>query len=189
MVAVLILAGGAGRRMGGADKAFLRVRGTYLIDRVLARLRPGPVAISANGDPARFAGYGFPVLPDWPYAGKGPLAGVAAGLNWAAENEAESLLTIPVDTPFVPADLAAQLGPAPAVAVWQGRQHHLVAHWPIAALPVLAAFLAAPGDYKVRDALALIGARPVPFDDSEDPFLNINLPADLALAEERASLS
>jgi molybdopterin-guanine dinucleotide biosynthesis protein A len=173
--------------MGGADKAFLRLHGIRLIDRLLARLGPGPIAISTNGDPARFAEYGVPVLPDGRYAGKGPLAGVAAGLEWAASIAAEAVLTVPVDTPFIPVDLAMRLGPAPAVAVWRGRQHHLVAHWPITVLPALAAFLAAPGDYKVRDALALIEARQVSFDDAEDPFLNINLPEDLARAEQRSA--
>jgi molybdopterin-guanine dinucleotide biosynthesis protein A len=185
MAAALILAGGAGTRLGGADKAFLRLAGQPLISHLLTRLAPqaARMAVSANGDPARFQPYGLPVLADGVLAGKGPLAGVAAGLAWAASIGADALFTIPVDTPFIPADVIARLAPAPAAAVWQGRQHHLVALWPVGFLPALLDFLAAPGAYKVRDALALAAARQVAFEGGQDPFLNINTPEDLAVAE------
>jgi molybdopterin-guanine dinucleotide biosynthesis protein A len=188
MIAALILAGGAGTRLGGADKAFPPLNGEPLISHLLRRLAPqtDKIAVSANGDPARFAALNLPVLPDAPdHAGKGPLAGVAAGLAWATSIGAATLLTVPVDTPFIPSDLLARLTPAPSVAVWQGRQHHLVALWPVSVLPELEAFLDRPGAYKVRDALALRGARQVPFDTPEDPFLNINTPADLLTAQDR----
>jgi molybdopterin-guanine dinucleotide biosynthesis protein A len=182
--AAIILAGGAGSRLGGVDKAFLGLGGAPLVDRLIGRLAPQVrnIAISANGDPGRFAAYGLPALPDGALAGKGPLAGVAAGLVWASGLGAASLLTVPVDTPFTPADLLHRLSPAPCVAVWRGRQHHLVAHWQLAVLPQLRAFLAAPGAYKVRDALALAGTRQVAFETPDDPFLNINTPADLEAA-------
>ncbi len=187
--AALILAGGAGTRLGGADKALLDLDGQSLLAHLLARLQPqtAHIAISANRDASRFAGFNLPVLPDGPLAGTGPLAGVAAGLAWAAALGAPSLLTIPVDTPFIPPDLLRRLSPAPAVAVHAGRQHHLVAHWPVAFLPDLLAFLTAPGDHKVRDALTLGAARPVVFDAPEDPFHNINTPADLAAARSRVA--
>jgi molybdopterin-guanine dinucleotide biosynthesis protein A len=185
MIAALVLAGGQGTRLGGVDKAFVVLDGVPLLDRLLARLgrQAGMVAISANGDPARFSKYGLAVLPDGRFAGKGPLAGVAAGLAWARELGAESLVTLPVDTPFVPADLVSRLSPAPAVAVWRGRQHHLVSHWPVPFLAGLEAFMTAPGAYKVRDALALARARQVHFDEPADPFLNINTPEDLESAK------
>ncbi len=184
--AALILAGGRGTRLGNADKAFLPLAGRPLLAHLLARLAPqtAHIAISANGDPGRFAAYNLPVLPDAPeHEGKGPLAGVAAGLAWARRLGAASLLTIPVDTPFIPADLLRRLTPAPAVAVWQGRQHHLAATWPVAVLPALTGFLAAPGAYKVRDALTLACAAPIHFTEPADPFLNINTPGDLTDAE------
>jgi molybdopterin-guanine dinucleotide biosynthesis protein A len=187
-VPALILAGGAGTRLGGADKAFLLLNGEPLIGHLLRGLAPqtDKIAISANADPARFADFGLPVLPDAPeHAGKGPLAGVAAGLAWASAIGAEALLTIPVDTPFITPDLLARLTPAPSVAVWQGRQHHLVACWPVSLLAELEAFLDRPGAYKVRDALALRGARQVRFDAPQDPFLNINTPDDLLAAHSR----
>ncbi len=178
MIAGLILAGGLGTRMGGADKAFLRLGGRPLIEHVLARLGPQVtgLAISANGDPTRFAAYALPVLPD-SCAGRGPLAGVAAGLAWAAGQGADFLASVPVDTPFIPENLVSRLTPGPSVATHGDRQHHLVALWPVAFLPRLTALLAKPGAYKVRDALALCGARPAEF--PENPFTNINMPADL----------
>jgi len=186
-VAALILAGGAGSRLGGVDKAFVALDGKPLIGHLLARLAPQAenIAVSANGDPARFAALGLPVLPDGALAGKGPLAGVAVGLAWARDIGAEALLTVPVDTPFIPTDLADRLHPAPAVAVHEGRQHHLVASWPVGFLPALLDFLGQSGDYKVRDALALAGARPVDFPAAADPFLNLNTPADMATATQR----
>ena len=184
MIAALILAGGKGTRLGGVDKAFVDLAGQPLLDHLLARLAPqaAAIAISANGDPARFAPYRLPVLPDGAWAGKGPLAGIAAGLAWASSIGASALASVPVDTPFIPPDLLARLTPPPAVAVWQGRQHHLVALWPVTLLQRLTAFLAAPGAYKVRDALALDGARQVIFTDPADPFLNINTPENHAEA-------
>jgi molybdopterin-guanine dinucleotide biosynthesis protein A len=187
MTAALILAGGAGSRMGNADKAFVTLNNQPLIAHLLARLAPqaARMAISANGDPARFSEYGLPVLADGPLAGKGPLAGVSAGLAWAKSIGADALFTIPVDTPFIPTDVIARLAPAPAAAVWQGRQHHLVSLWKVDFLPALLDFLSAPGAYKVRDALTLAAARQVVIEGAEDPFHNINTPEDLSVAQER----
>jgi molybdopterin-guanine dinucleotide biosynthesis protein A len=188
MICGLILAGGQGSRLGGVDKAFLALHGQPLIEHVLLRLAPqvAPLAISANGILLRFAAYGLPVLPDAPaFAGKGPLAGVAAGLAWAQGLGADALLTIPVDTPFLPADFCQALQQAPAVACHAGRQHHLAALWKVDFLPALEAFLREPGSYKVRDALALMGARAVDFAGEMDPFLNINTTEDLTAAQNQ----
>jgi molybdopterin-guanine dinucleotide biosynthesis protein A len=184
MIPALILAGGTGSRLGGVDKAFVLLNGQPLIAHLLNRIQAQTphIAISANGDPFRFAGFNLPVLPDGPLHGKGPLAGVAAGLAWAGGIGAATLLTLPVDTPFIPENLVEYLTPAPAVAVWQGRQHHLVSLWQVAFLPQLLAFLGRPGAYKVRDALALCHARQVAFNAPADPFLNINTPAELDAA-------
>jgi molybdopterin-guanine dinucleotide biosynthesis protein A len=195
MSAALILAGGQGTRFAGgagqdktgnADKAFILLNGSPLIARLLARLSPQAtnIAISANGDPTRFAPLNLPVLPDQ-IAGKGPLAGVLAGLTWAADIGATSLLTVPVDTPFIPEDLLARLTPGPSVACYRGRQHHLVALWPATAQPILARFLEPDGSYKVRDVLRLLRARQISFNAATDPFHNINTKEDLATAEAR----
>ncbi len=186
--AALILAGGQGSRLGYADKAFVSLHNRPLLEHLLTRLEPQTprIAISANGDPARFAAYPLPVLADDPrFAGQGPLAGVATGLAWAASLGAEFLLTLPVDTPFTPLNLLAALTPGPSVATYQGRQHHLVSLWPVAFLPGLKTFLARPSAYKVRDALTLCGARQIAFAGATDPFHNINTPADLEVAGRR----
>jgi len=145
---------------------------------------PPRIAISANGDSARFAAYALPVLPDGRYAGAGPLAGILAGLTWARSIGANSLVTIPVDTPFFPNDFVARLTPAPAVAVWGTRQHHLCARWPVAALPTLESFLTTTPHPRIRDALALLPTTQIPFSAATDPFLNINTPEDFAEAEK-----
>ncbi len=179
----LILAGGRATRMGGGDKPLRLVAGRAMLDRILDRLTPAHrhIAISANGDPARFA-TNWPVLPD-PIPGQGPLGGVLAGLEWAASLAAASLLTIPGDTPLIPAGLARSLSPAPAVAESAGRLHHLVALWPTSAAPALRAWLSQPGPRSVHGFAQTLAMRPVAFPG--DPFLNANTPADLAALTER----
>jgi molybdopterin-guanine dinucleotide biosynthesis protein A len=184
MIAALVLAGGAGRRLGGADKAFVQLGGQPLITHLLTRLVPQAekIAISANGDATRFKAFPFLVLPDGKLTGIGPLAGLKAGLEWAAEQDADSLITVPVDTPFIPPDLVSCLTPAPTVAAYRDRQHHLVAHWQVSALPELRRFLQTGAPFKVRDFLTICGARQIAFEGASDPFLNINTPEDLAEA-------
>ena len=184
-VAALVLAGGGARRMGGQDKPLLRLGGVPMLARIVATLRLDghPIAISANGDPARFAEFGLPMLPDGEFRGEGPLAGVLAGLDWAATLGAEALLTVPGDTPFVPAGLAAALAPAPACAASNGRTHHLVALWPIACRDRLRRHLSVPGSRDIGGFLTGIGMRQVDFAVAKwDPFLNVNTPEDLASA-------
>lgn len=186
-LAGLILAGGAGRRIG-AEKALIGLAGQPLVAHVAARMA-GQVAwlgVSANGDPARFAPLGLPVLPDLPgEAGQGPMAGVRAGLSWAAGLEADGLLTVATDTPFLPADLAARLaaGGGLAHASSGGRDHYTAAFWPLAEAGRIAALFAA-GERRMRRFLA--GAAAVPFAAQPDPFANLNTLADLAQAEARA---
>ena len=131
LIAALILAGGNASRLGGGDKPLLLLGTTTLLDLLLAALRPqaSALAISANGDPSRFARFGLPVLPD-ASAHAGPLAGVATGLAWAASLGADALLTVPGDTPFIPKNLASRLGQPPAWAVSGNAIHPLIALWP-----------------------------------------------------------
>ncbi len=174
----LVLAGGRAIRLGGIDKALLPLGAHRFLDEILYRLGPqvGALAISANGDAGRFAAWGLPVLPD-AVAG-GPLAGVLAGLCWAEALGATTLLTVPGDTPFIPANLLAALGAAPACARSASGTHHLVALWPIGARAALAAQLAA-GNFRVSEFGAAIGMRSVLFHETPDPFFNVNSPADL----------
>jgi molybdopterin-guanine dinucleotide biosynthesis protein A len=186
VIAGLVLAGGAASRMGGGDKCLLPLGGARVLDLLLARLAPqvDVLAISANGDAARFDAFALPVLPDIALNG-GPLAGVAAGLDWADARGARWLLTVPGDTPFIPRDLAARLAPAPAWACSVGALHPLVGLWPVTAAARLAAWLATGGSRRVRDFGASIGMRAVAFADAPDPFFNINTRDDLSTARAR----
>src|SRR6266550_1675298 len=116
----LVLAGGLARRMGGGDKARIRIGGRTIIDRLLERLKPQcrSVILNANGDPARFADTQLPVVADSVPDFAGPLAGILAGLDWAAEHAAdvEYLASVPGDCPFLPRDLVARLDEARTIA-------------------------------------------------------------------------
>lgn len=187
MIAGLILAGGRATRMGGGDKPLRQLQGRPLIAHGIGRIAPqvGPLAISANGDPARYAGFGLPVLadavPDFP----GPLAGVLAGMDWAAGLGAERLLCVAGDTPFLPPDLVERLSVHPfAMAESLGRRHPTVALWPVALRETLRNALA-EGEHRVGRFAMAQGAVSVVFDGPEDPFFNINAPEDLTEAEAR----
>lgn len=184
-VAALILAGGSARRMGGQDKPLLEIGGVPMLASIVATLRADGhvIAISANGDPAQFAAFTAPVLPDGAFRGEGPLAGVLTGLDWAAPLGVKALLTVPGDTPFVPRGLAATLDPPPACAATDGRAHHLVALWPVACRADLRRMLSAPGPRDIARFAVGIGMRRVDFAVAKwDPFLNVNTPEDLAAA-------
>ena len=191
----LILAGGQGRRMGGVDKARLQLAGRPLAAHAIARLGPqcGALALNANGEAARFAAFGLPVLAD-DMVDAGPLAGVLAGLRLARENGFGFLCTLSVDAPFAPDDLVARLHAARrdadatmAVAASGGRRHHVVALWPIGLETELRRALVEEGLRKAetfvdRQAPAIAAWPEAP----HDPFFNVNRPEDLARAEEMA---
>lgn len=188
----VILAGGAGRRMGGADgtgadKALLRLAGQPLVLNARDRLEPqvAALAISANGDPARFAFSGLPVLAD--EVSQGPLSGVLAALDWAAAQGADAVVSVAVDTPFFPGDLVPRLwlagNGALAVAECGGRQHPTFALWPVALRDDLRAWLAEGQARLMAFAARHAAAQAVFPTGTPDPFSNINTPADLAQAE------
>lgn len=187
----VILAGGAARRMGGQDKAMVRLGGQSLLCHVQARLEPqvDRIAISANGDAARFGGR-VVVLPD--VSSQGPLSGVLAALDWAAAGGATAVVSVAVDTPFFPADLVPQLCLAAeqssagvAIAVSGGADHPTFALWPVGVRDDLRAFLASGAKARVMDfARNHSTARAVFGDDGA--FLNVNTPEDLAAAEAMA---
>jgi molybdopterin-guanine dinucleotide biosynthesis protein A len=139
----LVLAGGLARRMGGGDKIMLRIGGATILERVLERFRPqcAAIVLNANGDPARFASTGLPVVPDSIPDFAGPLAGILAGLDWAAENapDIEWIASVPGDGPFLPRDLVARLhdtriaGGKPFACARSGDwRHPVVGVWPVA---------------------------------------------------------
>ncbi len=133
--------------MGGADKALMPLAGQSLLSHVIDRFEPQVerLAISANGDPARFAPLGLPVLPDT--ASQGPLSGILAALHWAAPLGATAVVSVPVDGPFLPPDLVPRLCLAAeptglALAASGDDWHPTFGLWPVTLAPALAAFLA-----------------------------------------------
>lgn len=188
----VILAGGQGRRMGGVDKAFVRLAGRPLVAHVADRLEPQVerLAISANGDAARFS-LGRPVLAD--VQGAGPLAGVLAALIWAKPLGATAVLSAPVDAPFLPGDLCPRLCLAAenatkglAIAQGGGRAHPTFGLWPVALAEALSDFLASGVNPKVMDFARAHGAVEAAFPDAL-AFDNLNTPEDLARAEAALS--
>lgn len=181
----VVLCGGTGRRMGGADKALLRLAGQPFVTHLQDRLEPQVerLALSANGDAARLGFTGLPVLADG--IGAGPLAGVLAALDWAAAQGADAVVSAAVDTPFLPCDLVPRLWLAGdgrlAVARCAGRLHPTAALWPVALRDDLRAALTA-GRFKVMAFAEGAAVADFPA-GSPDPFLNLNTPQDLALAE------
>lgn len=179
----LILAGGAGRRMGGADKALLTLAGRPLVSHAVERLAPqvDRLAISANGDMARLAFTGLPVLAD-STSGRGPLEGVLAGLRWAQAGGATTLMTVAVDSPLFPTDLVARLNAvgAPAMARADGRDHPTFSLWPISAAAAIEDWLET-GERRLMTLMARIGAKSV--DLPAGSITNLNTPEDLARAE------
>lgn len=186
----VILAGGRASRLGGGDKGLRPVGGRPILARIVARLEPqvDRLILNANGDPARFAFLGLEVVADGAPGLPGPLAGVLAGLDRAAELGAAAIVTVPGDAPFVPGDLAARLaaaGPFAMATGPDGRRHPTFGRWPVAQREALAAGIAA-GARRVGDWMAGKGAVEAPFPEA-DGFLNVNAPEDLAAAEAVAA--
>ena len=196
----VLLAGGLARRMGGGDKPLKTVGGRTILDRVASRLRPqcDGLIVNANGDPARFAALGLPVVaddvPDFP----GPLAGILAALDWAAAHRPEAALIVSVatDTPFLPGDLVGRLVAAraaaglPLAAARSGGQiHPVIGLWPVALRADLRHALVVEDLRRVDRWTARHGVAAADWPTSPyDPFFNANRPEDLIEAERIAAL-
>lgn len=196
-IAGLVLAGGGSRRMGGSDKFLLQLAGQSLLGRAISRLEPQVLnlAISANCDPALLAAWPYPVLPDPPPAGRGPLAGILAGLDWCA-GQASHLVTIASDTPFYPEDLVDRLVTAAGgetetivLAASGGRTHPVFGLWPVSMRTDLRDWLARGASLKVAEFTFTQPCMICPFPAAPDgdPFFNVNTPDDMAEAIRRAS--
>ena len=195
----VVLAGGLARRMGGGDKARIRIGGKTILERVLARLAPqcSAVIINANGDPARFADTGLPVVPDSVPDFVGPLAGILAGLDWAAAHApaVADVVSTPGDCPFLPTDLVARLTAArraaglPLACARSGEwRHPVLGLWPVALRHDLRRALVEEGQRKIevwtaRHGVAIADWPATPV----DPFFNVNTPEDAAEAERTAA--
>ncbi|MBV9522487.1 MAG: molybdenum cofactor guanylyltransferase MobA [Alphaproteobacteria bacterium] len=194
-VAGVILAGGQSRRMGGGDKCLRLLGGTTILRRIVDRAssQVASLVLNANGDPARFAAIDLPVVSDSVPGHAGPLAGVLAGLDWAAVQapQCSHVASFAGDAPFLPRDLVARFiaalgreGAQMAAAASGGRTHPVFGLWPVALRDALRHAIVEEGIRKVdqwtaRYALAVIDYPAEPF----DPFFNTNRPEDLELAE------
>ncbi|QYX55826.1 molybdenum cofactor guanylyltransferase MobA [Roseovarius sp. SCSIO 43702] len=197
----IILAGGLATRMGGGDKTLLRLGDRPILAHVIDRLAPqvAGLALNANGDPARFDEFGLPFLPDTVADHPGPLAGVLAGLDWAAHEGAETVVSVAGDTPFFPCDLVARLQWAaegmahplvlaatprdPGTDTKSETRSGLIRHptfglWPVALRHDLRSALE-DGLRKVVLWTERHGGREALFDGPGDPFFNVNTPQDL----------
>jgi molybdenum cofactor guanylyltransferase len=195
----LILAGGLARRMGGGDKARIRIGGITILQRVLACLTPqcSRVIINANGDPARFADTGLAVVSDSVPDFAGPLAGILAGLDWAAANTPgiEWLVSVPGDCPFLPKDLVARLHEARLAAATSlacagsGQwRHPVVALWSVGLRQDLRQALVDEGLHKIELWTERHGVGIAKWPDRPiDPFFNVNTPEDAAQADAIAA--
>jgi molybdenum cofactor guanylyltransferase len=196
----VLLAGGLARRMGGGDKPMRQIGGRTILERVIARLGPqcDGLVLNANGDPARFAKFGLPVIPDTIENFPGPLAGILAGLDWAAANRPDAawILSAAADCPFLPRDLVARLHRARmendaqlAVAASGGQSHPVIGLWSVALRDQLRHALVVEDIRKIdrwtaRYPLATVTWPTEPL----DPFFNANTVDDIAEADRLAVL-
>lgn len=194
-----LLAGGRSLRMGGRDKCVVELGGKPMLEHVIARVRPQVhrIVVIANDAPERFSGYCLPVVPDTLEGHAGPLAGLHTALEWTVSEtpEASHLLTVPVDTPFLPLDLVTRLFAAlaeskasSAVASSGDRLHPVVGLWDVGLIgevaDALQSGMRAMNKFadEQKSAVAdfpLFGSGDVRI----DPFFNINTPEDLERAE------
>lgn len=194
-IAGVLLAGGLSRRMGGGDKNLRLLGGRPILDRIVAVVRPqvGPLVLNANGDPARFAAYGLPVVPDVVEGYAGPLAGVLTGMEWARANApgCRWLASFATDAPFLPGDLVARLvgavegeGADLACARSGGQDHPVFGLWPLRLADDLRRAMVEEGVRKVDAWTGRYRLAVADFPIARvDPFFNTNRPEDLAEAE------
>jgi molybdopterin-guanine dinucleotide biosynthesis protein A len=191
----LLLAGGLARRMGGGDKPLRTIAGRTILSHVIERAAPQceGLLVNANGDPARFADYGLPVVADSIPDFAGPLAGILAGLDWMTQNRPDLawLVSVAADTPFIPRDLVSRLheareaADAPlACAASGGWTHPVIGLWPVALRADLRHALTVDDERKIDRWTARHGCASAEWPAAPvDPFFNANRPDDLAEAE------
>lgn len=173
----IVLAGGQGRRMGGVDKGLQPLRGKPMIEWVLERLKPqvAEVVVNANQNIEKYEAYGHRVVRDEIGGFAGPLAGLHAGLKFARH---PIVVTVPCDSPFLPADLVARLQAALgenqlAVAKTGEQPHPVFSLMKRDVRESLEAFLA-QGGRKIDAWYSALKVVEANFDDEADAFRNIN---------------
>jgi molybdopterin-guanine dinucleotide biosynthesis protein A len=192
----VLLAGGLARRMGGGDKPLRTIAGRTILERVVERLAPqcDGLILNANGDPARFAALGLPVVPDTVPDFAGPLAGILAALEWTGANRPDVayVASAAADTPFIPRDFVSRLhaartaaGSPLACAESGGQAHPVNALWAVSLKDDLRHALVVENLRKIDRWTARHGIAYATWaNEPYDPFFNANTPEDLDLAEE-----
>lgn len=185
----IVLAGGMGRRMGGVDKGLIPFHGKPLVAHVLERLRPqvDEILVNANRETDTYASFGYPVIGDAIGGYAGPLAGLHSGMTAASH---PLVVTVPCDSPFLPADLVQRLSQALehehadlAVARTGSQPHPVFCLCRTTLLPDLTRFLQG-GGRKIDAWYASLHAVEVAFDDEAEAFANINTPEELVCLQK-----
>ncbi len=187
-----IIAGGQSSRMGGREKAFLELASKPVILHVIEQFEPqvDQLVINANGEPARFSEFGLDVVPDVLTSLTTPLAGLHAALKFTKSVEAEVLVTVPSDTPFLPFNLVAKLLEkalvrGAAIAASGDQEHYIVGAWRMELLDDLETAIAQDNLFRVKDWAHRTSAQKVEWPvEPYDPFFNVNAPEDLRIAEQ-----
>lgn len=200
-ITAMVLAGGRGSRMGGADKGLQNFNGIPLALHTLMRLqmqegqRVGDFMINANRNLGAYEAFGVPVWPDNLADFPGPLGGFLTGLERC---ETPYLLTVPCDTPRLPLDLAERLAtafddPTTEIAMaaapeddGQLRTQPVFCLMPVGLLESLTQFTQ-EGGRKIDAWTARHRTVVVPFDRPEDDpkaFFNANTLAELHALEK-----
>jgi len=186
-----IIAGGLSSRMGGREKAFLELDSKPVILHVIEQFEPqvDQLVINANGDATRFSEFGLEVVPDVLASLTTPLAGLHAALRFTKSVDADVLMTVPSDTPFLPFDLAAKLlektmAGGAAIAASGGQEHYIIGAWKTELLDDLERAIAKDNLFRVKDWAHRASAQKVEWPvEPYDPFFNVNTPEDLLQAQ------
>ena len=186
----VVLAGGQGSRMGGVDKGLQPFRGKPMAAHAIERLAPqvDEILVNANRNVDAYARFGHRVIADEIEGFAGPLAGFERGLAHAA---GELVVTVPCDSPFLPADLVKRLrealerdGAQVAVARTGDQVHPVFCLMRRDVHASLRRFLAS-GQRKIDRWYPQLAATLVAFDDEAEAFVNINTREELSGLEKR----
>ncbi len=178
--------------MGGREKAFLELASKPVILHVIEQFEPqvDQLVINANGDASRFSEFGLDVIPDALTSLTTPLAGLHAALKFAKSVDADALITVPSDAPFLPFNLVARLleniaVSGAAMAASGGQEHYIIGAWKTELLDDLENAIAGDNVFRVKDWAHRASAQKVEWPvNPHDPFFNVNAPQDLRIAEQ-----
>ena len=194
-IAAVILCGGKAERLGGVNKALVEIGGRRLIDRAMDVVRGCDPVLLAIGSNAPIALGSTTAIRDLEADYAGPLAGVAAAIDALRGSDTELLFSLAVDTPFLPADFLARalslIEAAPAVLAGFGPQDYPTnALWRLSAIAALPDQVrAGTAQHSLRRLAGSLGAGRLDYANwtADDPFANVNTPADLAVLTARAA--